>query len=94
MQIERHELPDGAESIIKKVFAEKTEDDMLAQLAKAHEEAVSKKTLREVKQTRFDPDDPCPCGSKRKAKNCCAGRLLKRLELERAIQEKKENQAS
>ncbi len=88
MQIERHELPDGGESLIKRVFEAQDRDGLRAQLTTAHRRAVKQDTVREVKQVEFDPEDPCPCGSPKKAKNCCAGRLLRRLRAERYEAEK------
>lgn len=82
MQIERHRLPDGAESIVKRMF-QAEEEKMREQMAEAYKEASAKETLEEIKQVRFDPEDPCPCGGLKKAKNCCAGRLLRRLAKER-----------
>jgi uncharacterized protein YecA (UPF0149 family) len=85
MQIERHEMPDGREAIFKQVFdgTSLAGRAMREQLADAHQRATTQETLREIKQAEFDPEDPCPCGSPRKAKNCCAGRLLRRLRAER-----------
>ena len=88
MQIERHELPDGSESVVKRLFAAQDPATMTSQLRDAYEEAAGKPTLREIRQVQFDPDDPCPCGGGKKAKNCCAGRLLRRLAQERAQAEK------
>ncbi len=87
MQIEKHQLPDGAESLVKRVFEEDSRRALRRRLGKAYRQAMTKPTLREVKQVEFDPEDPCPCGSKRKAKNCCAGGLLRRLRQEKLDKE-------
>ncbi len=87
MQIEKHQLPDGTESIRLKVLEAQDREDLQRQLGKAYRKARAEPTLREIKQVEFDPDDPCPCGSKRKAKNCCAGRLLRRLRIEKLEKE-------
>ena len=87
MQIERHQLPDGCESLVKRVFDAETPEELRKMLAGGYRAARKQKTLREVKQVEFDPDDPCPCGSKKKAKNCCAGRLLRRLRAEKQAAE-------
>lgn len=90
MQIERHRMPDGAEQIIKRVMMADSEKQMRRQMMEAHDRAMeNSETLEEIKQVRFDPEDPCPCGSRKKAKNCCAGRLLRRLEHERFKKERK-----
>ena len=83
MHIERHQMPDGTESILKKVFSGAPDRYALQQQLRAeYDRAMEKETLREIRQVQFDPEDPCPCGSKRKAKNCCASRLLARLAAE------------
>ncbi len=87
MQIEKHQLPDGGESLVKRVFEDTDRAEVRRRLGRAYRQARAKPTLREVKQVEFDPDDPCPCGSKRKAKNCCAGRLLRRLRIEKLEKE-------
>jgi len=84
MQIERHVLPDGAESVVKRVFEAEDRRQLHDQMAQAAVRAHKTDTLQELKQVEFDPETLCPCGSKRKAKNCCAGRLLARLAKERA----------
>jgi len=90
MQIERHMMPNGAEQIIKRVMTADSEEQMRRQMKEAYDRAMkNSETLEEIKQVRFDPEDPCPCGSRKKAKNCCAGRLLRRLEHERFEKEKK-----
>ncbi len=77
-------MPGGGEQIIKQVTMADSEEQMRRQMKQAYDRAMeSSETLEEIKQVRFDPEDPCPCGSKKKAKNCCAGRLLRRLEHER-----------
>lgn len=91
MQIERHRMPDGGEEIVKKVLMAQNEEAMRRQLQEAHGKAMERsETLEEVKQVRFDPEDPCPCGSRKKAKNCCAGRLLRRLKQEQFESSKRE----
>jgi uncharacterized protein YecA (UPF0149 family) len=90
MQIERHVHSDGSESLVKRLFEAKHAEAMREQLDAAYRKATKQKTLKEIKQVQFDPDDPCPCGSPRKAKNCCAGRILRRLARERYEAEKAE----
>lgn len=90
MQIERHRMPDGIEHIIKQAMIANSEEQMRRQMMEAYDRAMkNSETLEEIKQIRFDPEDPCPCGSRKKAKNCCAGRLLRRLEHERFERERK-----
>lgn len=83
MHIEKHTHADGSESELRKLFSGSSQA-LKGRLAKAYAGAMKKDTCHEVRQVQFDPDDPCPCGSRRKAKNCCAGRLLRRLAAERA----------
>ena len=90
MQIERHDMPDGSEELRKKIFEAATAGEMQAQMATARRKDLKEPTLRELKQVEFDIDDPCPCGSKKKAKNCCAGRLLRRLRQQRYDAEQRE----
>lgn len=80
MHIEKHIFSDGSESVIKKVF-EAESNILKSQLTKAYTQARSKDTLVEVKQVEFDLEGPCPCQSRKKAKNCCSGRLLRQMKL-------------
>jgi uncharacterized protein YecA (UPF0149 family) len=85
MQIEHHQLPDGGESVIKRVFAETDRQTLRDVLRRSYRTAAKKETLTEIRQVEFDPEDVCPCGTgNKKAKNCCAGRLLRRLAQEKA----------
>ncbi len=88
MQISRHTMPDGSEEICKKVFDAACAKDMRSQMTEAHRVEFEKDTLVEIKQTIIDLEDPCPCGGGKKAKNCCSGRMLKRLHAERKVAER------
>jgi hypothetical protein len=81
VQVEKHQFPDGGETIISRLFL--PSKDLREKLGKAYREAMEQETCTEVKQAVFDPDDLCPCGSKRKAKNCCAARLVRKLAMQR-----------
>lgn len=87
MHIERHQLPDGAQSEIRKMFAVQDNKRLREILHQNYQQAMKQPSCVEVTQAVLEPDDLCPCGSKRKAKNCCAANLVKRLAAERKVAE-------
>lgn len=88
MQIERHVMADGGEEIRRSIIEATTAKSLQAQLLEGYQQAMKQPTLREIRQVQFDPEhDPCPCGSKRLAKNCCAKAIVRRLIAQRKAAE-------
>ncbi len=84
MHIEKHIHPDFSESELRRVF-DPADGDVRQRLADAYQHARTKDTLVEVKQVEFDLEGPCPCQSRKKAKNCCSGRLLRQMAARKKI---------
>lgn len=86
MQIERHQMPDGEERLLTRIFP--PSPNLKERMEESYKEAMREETCQEVKQSFIEPDDPCPCGSRKKAKNCCASRIVKRMAKQREIQKR------
>lgn len=61
-------------TFIRKFFEARDESELKKQMAEEYKKAMVD-DVEEIRQRVLNPDEPCPCGSGRKTKNCCIKRL-------------------
>lgn len=56
-----------------RIFSAPTDEQLIQRLKDEHAAALDRGAI-DIRQAVMDPEQPCPCGSKRKTKNCCLKR--------------------
>ncbi len=65
-------------TFIRKFFEAPDEATLKEDMKREYEKEMQN-DIESIRQSILDPDQPCPCGSGRKTKNCCIKRLRRKL---------------
>jgi hypothetical protein len=60
-------------TVRRSIFSRPTDEELRQKLKDEYQRAKDAGAI-EIQQVVMDPELPCPCGSKRKTKNCCLKR--------------------
>jgi hypothetical protein len=81
MQETTYDMPDGTRKRIVEMFNVPADDSRESVLRRRYDKALEqvfgeKGKLVSIRQAKIGRNDPCPCGSGRKFKRCCEGRMI------------------
>jgi len=68
---------EGHHKRLVEVFDGKTDDQVKSQMIEAYNRAMADvPNVQRIEQKRVGRNDPCPCGSPSKFKNCCLWKVV------------------
>lgn len=65
-------------TFMRKFFMAKNDSDLKTTMKQEYAKAMEN-DIESIRQVVLDSEQPCPCGSGRKTKNCCIKRLQRKL---------------